>query len=49
MLERWKEYEGDPFYRALFGDEELVELSRQVFGEIEGTERLSGAGRSRLS
>ena len=49
VLERWKEYEEDPFFRALFADEELVELSRRVFGEIEGTERLSGTGRSRLS
>ena len=47
VLERWKEYEEDPFFRGLFDDEELVELSRRIFGEVEGTARLASRGGSR--
>lgn len=42
VLERWKEYADDPFYRAQFEDEDLVDLARRVFGQIEGTRRLTG-------
>lgn len=41
VLERWKGFADDPFYRAQFEDEELVDLSRRIFGEIEGTHLLT--------
>lgn len=44
VFERWKEFSADPFFRAQFEDEELVDLSRRLFGEIEGTDRLAAAG-----
>lgn len=40
VLERWRTFEGDPFYRELCGDRELHELSERIFGEIEGIEAL---------
>jgi hypothetical protein len=42
VLERWKEFSEDQFFRAQFEDEELVDLSRRIFGEIDGTRRLHG-------
>jgi hypothetical protein len=35
---RWKRYRHDRFYRSLFNDIELRDLSEQLFGRIEGTE-----------
>lgn len=40
VMERWREYEGDSLFREQFADEQLVALSRTIFGEIEGTEAL---------
>lgn len=40
VLSRWKKYQDDPFYRGLFRDHEIFDLSAQIFGEIEGTEVL---------
>lgn len=45
VLERWMEFSDDPFFRAQFEDEELVDLSRRIFGEMEGIRRLTGSGR----
>lgn len=42
VLERWRGFSEDPFFRAQFEDEELVDLSHRIFGEIEGTRRLTG-------
>jgi hypothetical protein len=36
VLERWKEFARDPFFRSLIEDQELVDLSVQIFGEIQG-------------
>lgn len=36
---RWRYYAGDPSFRTLF-DEDAVELSRALFGEIPGTREL---------
>ncbi|HEY7575524.1 MAG TPA: hypothetical protein VIB08_10200 [Thermoanaerobaculia bacterium] len=47
VLERWKEYAEDRFFRAQFEDEELIELSRRIFGEIEGTSRLTAVRKGR--
>jgi len=35
---RWKRYRHDRFYRSLFDDGEIRELSKQLFGNIEGVE-----------
>ena len=35
VLERWRRFSGDAFYRSLFRDEELLDLSRALFGEME--------------
>lgn len=40
VLERWKTFKDDPFYRSLFKDNELIELSNRIFGRIPGTEKL---------
>lgn len=40
VLERWKNFVDDGFYRRLFRDGELIELSNMVFGEVPGTEIL---------
>jgi hypothetical protein len=44
VMDRWREYADDPFFRAQFEDPELVELAHRIFGEIEGTRRLSEIG-----
>jgi hypothetical protein len=44
LLQRFRHYEDDAVYRSFF-DEELLELSRLLFGEIPGTERLAEAVR----
>lgn len=36
VLERWKEFAEYPLFRSLVEDEELVDLSARLFGEIEG-------------
>ena len=35
VLERWRVFENDPRYAAAF-DEETVDLSRRIFGDITG-------------
>lgn len=40
VMERWKVLKDDPIYRDIFKDKELVDLSEQIFGHIEGTEYL---------
>lgn len=40
VLERWKHFTDDEFYRSIFADDELVALSNEVFGVIPGTEGL---------
>jgi protein O-GlcNAc transferase len=40
VLQRWKTLANDQRFRQLFSDKELVELSEQIFGRIEGTEVL---------
>ncbi len=37
---RWRRFAGSPGFRSLFADEELWELSGQLFGHIDGTEEL---------
>lgn len=37
VLERWKVMKNYPFYRAVFKDKGLVNLSNKIFGKIEGT------------
>ena len=39
VLERWKHYEDDQRFRAIF-DEQMIELSERIFGSIPGTEAL---------
>lgn len=39
VLERWKNFEDDPDFRAIF-DEEMVALSEEIFGKIPGTDSL---------
>ena len=40
VTERWKNFVDDDFYRDIFQDKELVELSNRIFGKIPGTEVL---------
>ncbi len=40
VLERWRHFVDDKFYRSIFKDIELVELSDEIFGKIPGTEIL---------
>jgi hypothetical protein len=40
VLERWKDYVDDEFFRAQFTDPELLELSERIFGPLPGTDRL---------
>jgi len=40
VTERWKHFAEDPFYRGLFLDREVAELSEKIFGRIPGTENL---------
>ena len=40
VLERWRHLAGDPVFRQLFQDRELLELSEDIFGVIAGTECL---------
>ena len=35
VLERWQEFRGVERYEEIFENEELVRLSRGIFGEIE--------------
>jgi len=34
VLERWKEFETDEFYKNIFQDEEVAALSKEIFGDI---------------
>ena len=36
VMERWKLYKNIPFYRSIFKDDELMSLSKKIFGKIEG-------------
>jgi hypothetical protein len=38
VLERWKHYKDNEFFSEIFKDKELIELSEQIFGKLEGTE-----------
>lgn len=40
LFGRWRKYSEDPFFRKIFSDNELVMLSRKIFGEIPGTAAL---------
>lgn len=40
VLERWKNYKDDDFYRSLFKDQELLDLSEVIFGQIPDIEQL---------
>jgi hypothetical protein len=40
VLERWKNYATDPFFRLLVRDKELIDLSMQIFGPLPGYESL---------
>lgn len=40
VLERWRRFEADAFYRTLVDDGELHDLSHRIFGPIPGTESL---------
>ena len=40
--ERWRQLAGEDWYRSIFQDEELVRMSEELFGHIEGTETLIG-------
>ncbi len=42
VLERFRHFLDDPFYRAIFDDVELLELSRRAFGELPACELLRG-------
>lgn len=39
LQSRWKDFVDDDEYRDLLRDQELIELSRTIFGEIEGTDQ----------
>ncbi len=43
VLERFRHFAGDAFYRAIFDDEELLDLSRRAFGRVAGSEAVCGA------
>jgi len=49
ISERWKNYIDDEFYKNIFKDNELVELSDKIFGKIPGTEIFFNSFSSRLS
>jgi hypothetical protein len=40
VLERWKRFENDAFYRDLMSDLEVHELSERIFGRLSGTDAL---------
>ena len=40
VLHRWKTMAGDARFRQIFSDTELVELSEEIFGHLEGTENI---------
>ena len=40
LEERWKNYVADPAFRTIF-DEELIDLSVQIFGETEAAKAFS--------
>ena len=41
VLERWRQYEDSSYFRSIFEDRELLDLSMRIFGHIPGTEALS--------
>ena len=40
VLERWKKFKSDKKYLKIFKDEELIDLSIKIFGDIPGTEQI---------
>jgi hypothetical protein len=42
VLERFRHFEQDAFFRAIFDDAELLDLSRRAFGHVPGSEVLLG-------
>jgi hypothetical protein len=40
VLQRWKSFKDNQFYKSLFENKELIELSNKIFGKIPGTEVL---------
>lgn len=45
VLERWRNYQDDPFFHELVLDPELLDLSVRIFGEKVIPQELVGAGR----
>jgi len=41
VLDRWKVFVDNPFYREIFRNKEIIRLSRKIFGELDGTKALS--------
>lgn len=39
-LNRWKNFEGNEYFKRILKDDELWDLSEKIFGKIKGTERL---------
>jgi len=39
LFERWKHFQDDVFFKKLFDDKELLDLSEQLFGEIPGVKQ----------
>ena len=39
LFERWKHFESEKFFRELFEDKELLELSDAIFGQIPGVKQ----------
>ncbi len=46
VLSRWERFACDQRYLALFDDAEVVSLSRELFGHVEGTEAMVGSLRA---
>ena len=42
VLERWKQFSDDLFFKKLLNNEELIYYSERIFGQIPGTEALKG-------
>jgi hypothetical protein len=43
VLQRWKDFSDHFFYKMIFDDKELLDLSEKIFGDIEGTEILTSS------
>ncbi len=40
FLQRFREFENDEKFKSIFKDEELIDLSKKIFGKIDGTYKL---------